>query len=99
MRPECPAAWARRDSGTTPLCCFRLTWIYALGNVFQEFTQINSHRLRHLKQINQLRVRQLGATYGYQPQDHYILFELTVESVSSTIYSNTGEPIRKRWKD
>lgn len=46
-------------------------------------------------------MRELAATYGYQPQDHYILFELfelTVESAFSTIYTTTGEPIRKRWK-
>jgi hypothetical protein len=43
-------------------------------------------------------MRELATTYGYQPQDHYILFELTVESAFSTIYSDTGEPIRKRWK-
>ncbi|GHO68103.1 hypothetical protein KSC_069950 [Ktedonobacter sp. SOSP1-52] len=43
-------------------------------------------------------MRELATTYGYQPQDHYILFELTVESAFSTIYSATGKPIRKRWK-
>lgn len=43
-------------------------------------------------------MRELAATYGYQPQDHYILFELTVESASSTVYSDSGEPIRKRLK-
>jgi hypothetical protein len=43
-------------------------------------------------------MRKLAATYGYQPQDHYILFELTVESASSTIYVTTGAPIRKSWK-
>jgi hypothetical protein len=43
-------------------------------------------------------MRELAAKYGYQPQDQYILFELTVESASSTIYSDTGESVRKRWK-
>ena len=43
-------------------------------------------------------MRELAATYGYQPQDHYILFELSVESAFSTVYSATGEPIRKSWK-
>ncbi len=43
-------------------------------------------------------LRELAATYGYQPQDRYILCELTVESAGSTIYPETGEPIRKRWK-
>jgi hypothetical protein len=43
-------------------------------------------------------MRELAATYGYQPREQYILFELTVESAISTIYSDTGEPIRKRWK-
>jgi hypothetical protein len=43
-------------------------------------------------------MREIAANYGYQPQDTYILFELTVESAFSTIYSDTGEPIRKRWK-
>jgi len=43
-------------------------------------------------------MRQLATTHGYQPQDRYILFELTVESAFSTKYSDTGEPIRKRWK-
>jgi hypothetical protein len=43
-------------------------------------------------------LRELAAKYGYQPQDRYILCELTVESAASTIYPKTGEPIRKRWK-
>lgn len=43
-------------------------------------------------------MRELAAQYGYQPQNHYILFELTVESAFSTTYSDTGEPIRKRWR-
>jgi hypothetical protein len=43
-------------------------------------------------------MRELAATHGYQPQDRYILFELTVESAFSTIYSDSGEPTRKRWK-
>src|SRR5690349_19776835 len=43
-------------------------------------------------------MRELAATYGYQPKEHYILFELTVERAFSTIYSGTGEPVRKRWK-
>jgi hypothetical protein len=43
-------------------------------------------------------MRELAAKTGYQPKDHYILFELSVESAFSTIYSDTGEPIRKRWK-
>src|SRR5271169_5882996 len=47
MRPRnAPLRRARRDNGTTPL--------------FLEFTQINSQRLCHLEQIDQLRVRQLG---------------------------------------
>ncbi len=43
-------------------------------------------------------MRELAATYGYQPQDHYILFELTVESAFSTVYSGSGAPTRKSWK-
>jgi hypothetical protein len=42
-------------------------------------------------------LRELATQYGYQPQDRYILFELTVESAFSTIYSDTGVPVRKRW--
>lgn len=43
-------------------------------------------------------MRELATTYGYPPQDRYILFELTVESAFSTVYPDTGEPIRKSWK-
>jgi hypothetical protein len=43
-------------------------------------------------------MRELATTYGYQPQDRYILFELTVERAFSTIYSETGEPTRKSWR-
>ena len=43
-------------------------------------------------------MRELAAHSGYQPQDRYILCELTVESASSTIFSDAGEPLRKRWK-
>src|SRR5271165_87625 len=38
----------------------RLTGVCGLGNIFHHLTQINSHRLRHLKQIDQLRVRKFG---------------------------------------
>lgn len=43
-------------------------------------------------------MRELAAKFGYPPQDRYILFELTLESAQSTIYSDTGEPTRKNWK-
>lgn len=43
-------------------------------------------------------MRELATHYGYQPQERYILCELTVESAFSTIYSAAGEPTRKRWK-
>ena len=33
----------------------------------------------------------------YAPADRYILFELDVESASSTIYTD-GQPVRQRWK-
>lgn len=34
---------------------------------------------------------------SYTPADHYILFELSVESTASTIYKE-GEPVRQRWR-
>jgi hypothetical protein len=43
-------------------------------------------------------LRELAATHGYQPQAHYILFELTVESAFSTIYPDAGKPVRHRWQ-
>ncbi|GCE27675.1 hypothetical protein KDA_31590 [Dictyobacter alpinus] len=43
-------------------------------------------------------MRELATTYGYQPHDHYILFELTVEGAFSTTYADTGKPIRKKWQ-
>ena len=43
-------------------------------------------------------MRDLAANYGYQPKNSYILFELTVESAFSTIYTGSGEPVRKHWK-
>ncbi len=43
-------------------------------------------------------MRELAAQYGYQPQDRYILCELSVERAASTIYSDTGAPTRKSWK-
>jgi hypothetical protein len=43
-------------------------------------------------------MRQLAATYGYQPKDNYILFELSIESAFSTIYPGGGKPVRKNWK-
>lgn len=33
----------------------------------------------------------------YDPKDHYILFELTVEAAFSTVYADSG-PVRNRWK-
>ncbi|MBE3560401.1 MAG: pyridoxamine 5'-phosphate oxidase [Ktedonobacteraceae bacterium] len=52
----------------------------------------------HAHVTDSLAMRELAIKYGYPPQDHYILFELTVESAFSTVYSDTGEPVRKRWK-
>jgi len=43
-------------------------------------------------------MRELASRYGYQPKDHYILFELTVESAFSTIYPGGGPPVRRSWK-
>ncbi|MEO7913416.1 MAG: pyridoxamine 5'-phosphate oxidase family protein [Roseiflexaceae bacterium] len=34
---------------------------------------------------------------SYSPADRYILFELTIESATSTIYSN-GSAVRNQWK-
>ncbi len=34
---------------------------------------------------------------GYAPADRYILFELSLEQASSTIYDG-GNPVRKRWR-
>jgi len=43
-------------------------------------------------------LRKVAIQYSsYQPKDTYILFELSVESASSTIY-NEGEPNRQHWK-
>lgn len=42
-------------------------------------------------------LRELAARYGYQPKDHYVLFELTVESAFSTMYPGDGPPIRTKW--
>ena len=35
---------------------------------------------------------------SYEPADRYVLFELSAMSASSTVYNDTGEPIRRRWK-
>lgn len=43
-------------------------------------------------------MRELAARYGYPPQDHYILFELAVESAFATTYPSGGKPVRKNWK-
>jgi hypothetical protein len=43
-------------------------------------------------------MRELATKYGYQPRDHYILFELSVESAFSTTYPDGGKPVRKNWK-
>jgi len=43
-------------------------------------------------------LRELATRYGYLPKDHYILYELTVESAFSTTYPGMGQPIRKHWK-
>ncbi len=35
---------------------------------------------------------------SYTPEDRYILFELTVQSASSTVYEN-GRPVRRQWRE
>lgn len=42
-------------------------------------------------------LRALAAQYGYQPQEHYVLFEFSVESAFSTAYPDGGKPVRRRW--
>ncbi len=45
-----------------------------------------------------LATRQLAASLAsYAPADRYVLFELSVERASSTVYMD-GQPIRRRWK-
>lgn len=34
----------------------------------------------------------------YNPAERYVLFELDVDSALATIYDETGEPQRRRWK-
>lgn len=43
-------------------------------------------------------MRELATRYGYQPREHYILFELAVESAFATTYPGGGNPVRKSWK-
>lgn len=52
----------------------------------------------HARVTDDPAMKELAATHGFQPQDHYILFELSVESAFSTVYSDAGKPVRKRWK-
>ena len=35
---------------------------------------------------------------SYTPEDRYILFELTVERASSTVYED-GQPVRRQWRE
>ncbi len=35
---------------------------------------------------------------SYTPEDRYIMFELTVQSASSTVYEN-GRPVRRQWRE
>lgn len=35
---------------------------------------------------------------SYNPADRYVLFELSVDAALATIYDETGEPQRRRWK-
>jgi hypothetical protein len=43
-------------------------------------------------------LRKVAMQYSsYQPKDRYILFELSVESASSTVYGD-GQPVRQHWK-
>ena len=35
---------------------------------------------------------------GYDVAGHYVLFEMKVDAAFSTVYSDDGEPIRRRWK-
>jgi hypothetical protein len=35
---------------------------------------------------------------SYTPEDRYILFELTVQSASSTVYED-GRPVRRQWRE
>ena len=39
---------------------------------------------------------ELAQKYGYTPKPHYILFELSVDSAFSTVY--TDQVVRQRWK-
>ena len=43
-------------------------------------------------------LRELATRYGYKPKEHYILFELSVDSAFSTVYPDAGAPIRQNWK-
>ena len=38
------------------------------------------------------------AAARYEPEDRYVLFELSVEEASSTVYDAQGLPVRKHWR-
>ena len=49
--------------------------------------------------IEEPEIRTLAAELApYDPADRYVLFELGVESALATIYDESGEPQRRRWK-
>ncbi len=52
----------------------------------------------HARLTDDSTLRQLAARYGYQPQGHYVLFELNVEGAFSTSYPDSGLPVRRNWK-
>jgi len=53
----------------------------------------------HAKLIDDADLRAIAVEHAnYSPAERYILFELSVESASSTIYDENSEPVRHRWK-
>jgi pyridoxamine 5'-phosphate oxidase-like protein len=89
MEPTSPKGHDLRRDGRYALHCSVSSSSGASGEFFCS---------GRAKLIDDAATRKLAAESAtYTPADHYVLYELEVESAASTIYTD-GQPVRQRWK-
>lgn len=89
MEPTSPKGYDLRRDGRYALHCSVSNSSGESGEFFVS---------GHAKMIDEPAIRELAVALAtYTPADRYILYELDVESASSTTYTD-GETVRHRWK-
>jgi hypothetical protein len=91
MEPDSPKGHDLRRDGRYMLHCT------ATGEQPWDLHEFSVSGLAHLAEDPVIR-QIANAGTGFPRDDHFVLFELDVDSASSTVYNQAGRPVRQRWR-